>query len=221
MHGNYKNYTINDKHTLEEYYWGQCLSIKQIAKIIGCSPNTVQSRIKKHQIQTRPFSMAGLTPYNKGKKGGVPWNKGLKGGIGGRKGKKYGVLSAEHKEKLRKASTGRKHTSETIAKISGNNSPHWKGGITKASKLERHKFRNYIQKKVFERDDYTCQMCETKGVPLQVDHIQPWAEYLELRFKIENCRTLCMRCHYMVTYGKPMPPSVRAWGHNFKGGSIL
>lgn len=58
-------------------------------------------------------------------------------------------------------------------------------------------------------------MCGQRGVALQVDHIQPWAEYVELRFDINNCRTLCQGCHYQITFGKPIPSNVRAWGHNF------
>ena len=93
-------------------------------------------------------------------------------------------------------------------------SPNWKGGITSIDKIERIKFRKEIQKLVFERDNYTCQLCKSRGVDLQVDHIQSWAEYVELRFNINNCRTLCMKCHYQITFGKPMPPTVRTWGHN-------
>ena len=40
-------------------------------------------------------------------------------------------------------------------------------------------FRNKIQKQVFERDNYTCQMCGQYGGNLQVDHIQAWADFVE------------------------------------------
>lgn len=96
---------------------------------------------------------------------------------------------------------------------------NWKGGITSVDRLERIKFRKQIQKQVFERDNYTCQICSQQGIDLQVDHIQPWAEYIELRFEMTNCRTLCAKCHYQITFGKPMPPTVRAWGHNLLGGT--
>ena len=101
---------------------------------------------------------------------------------------------------------------------SGNKNWNWKGGISGKDRLERLKFRNLIQKRVFERDNYTCQMCGSKK-NLQVDHIQKWSEYIELRFDMNNCRTLCVKCHYLVTFGKPMPENVTGWGHNFlKGG---
>lgn len=98
---------------------------------------------------------------------------------------------------------------------------NWKGGKTPFNHAERVRFKREIQKKVFERDNYTCQLCEARGVDLTVDHIQSWADYVEMRFCIDNCRTLCAKCHYKITFGKPMPPTVRAWGHHlFKGENI-
>ena len=117
-----------------------------------------------------------------------------------------------------------KQVIEKLSKLSksksGENHYNWKGGKYSENYRDRRKFRDVLQKQVFERDDYTCQMCGLRGVNLQVDHIQPWSEYIELRFCIDNCRTLCANCHYTITFGKPMPPTVRAWGQNmFKGGS--
>lgn len=97
----------------------------------------------------------------------------------------------------------------------GKNSPTWKGGITSSNKRDRIRFRKYIQKQVFERDNYTCQLCGVRG-DLQVDHIQSWKDYVELRFDINNCRTLCARCHYRITFGREMPNSTKVWGHNLK-----
>lgn len=104
----------------------------------------------------------------------------------------------------------------------GENHFNWKGGTSSEDRLQRIKFRQTIQKQVFERDNYTCQICGAKGVLLQVDHIQSWAEYVKLRFDINNCRTLCMDCHYKITFGKPKPKNIKVWGHNLnyfiKGG---
>ena len=96
----------------------------------------------------------------------------------------------------------------------GKNHYNWKGGISSKDRLERQRFRQTVQKEVLERDDYSCQMCGDRGCALQVDHIQPWSEYVELRFDINNCRTLCMDCHYKITFGKEIPKDVKAWGHN-------
>lgn len=98
--------------------------------------------------------------------------------------------------------------------LSGTNHPNWKGGITKASLAERIKFRRTLQKRVFERDNYSCVLCGTRGGQLQVDHIKAWATHEHLRFTLSNCRTICMSCHYQITFNKPMPEDTVTWGHN-------
>lgn len=57
------------------------------------------------------------------------------------------------------------------------------------------------RKAVFERDNYTCQICSARNgkgvgdIRLEADHIKPWAYFPELRFDINNGRTLCRPCH--------------------------
>ncbi len=137
-------------------------------------------------------------------KGKVPWNKGLK------MSKEFG-MKISLANKRRKPLIGIPHL-----KMRGANHYNWKGGSTHG---ERVKFRDTMQKMVFKRDNYTCQLCKKRGVDLQVDHIQSWAEYVELRFSMDNCRTICAQCHYQITFGKPMPKNIKGWGHNlFKKG---
>lgn len=134
------------------------------------------------------------------------------------------IVSKETRKKIgaknRISNLGKKQTLKQIEKrvsqFRGKNSHFWKGGITSTNKLERIKFSRYFRKQVFERDNYTCQMCGVRGVVLQVDHIQEWSEYVELRFSMDNCRTLCSKCHYFVTFGKEMPREIKTWGHNLK-----
>ena len=127
-------------------------------------------------------------------------------------------------QKISVAKKGFKHSLETIERMKIANklkalkkekNPAWKGGITAFNKLERDRFQKTMQKQVFERDDYTCQLCFKRGGILHVDHIQPFAEYIEGRFNMDNCRTLCVKCHYFITFKKIMPKNNK-WGNIFK-----
>lgn len=49
---------------------------------------------------------------------------------------------------------------------------------------------------VLKRDKEKCTVCG-RGRParLQADHIKSWSMYPELRFSVDNGRTLCIPCH--------------------------
>lgn len=90
---------------------------------------------------------------------------------------------------------------------SGEKNPAWKGGVTPLRWGERltWKYEKW-REAVLKRDKRICQLCGQKGGFLCVDHIKPWAQFPELRFSMENGRTLCIPCHRKTpTYGRNEP----------------
>ena len=137
----------------------------------------------------------GLSKRQKGKGnpmfGKTPWNKNK-------------CHSEETKEKIREAHILR-GTKPPIQHLKGEESPSWKGGITP----ENNKIRNGTdvsnwKKKVFKRDNYTCQKTKIKGGKLCCHHILNFAEYPDLRCKVSNGITFSEETHkeFHKIYGR-------------------
>lgn len=140
---------------------------------------------------------AGIIPPSQ--KGAIPWNKGKKG-----------LQKSKFKGISRPRFSGKNHPMYgKKQKFSGEKHPNWKGGITPINERIRRSLEYKLWRiAIFERDDYTCVWCGIKNglgktVILNADHIKPFAFYPELRFAIDNGRTLCKDCHKKTnTYGR-------------------
>ena len=92
--------------------------------------------------------------------------------------------------------------------------PHLRKQIEGLSKREqRHREIGRVEykewrKAVYERDDYTCQICGKRGdgIYLNADHIKPLYTNPELIYDVNNGRTLCVECHKQTD----------TWGHKVK-----
>ncbi len=83
----------------------------------------------------------------------------------------------------------------------GEKNSNWRGGITPINLKIRNsnKYKEW-RDNIFKRDNYTCQGCGDKcggghTVYLEAHHIKSFSEYSELRFDINNGKTLCKECH--------------------------
>lgn len=165
-------------HKGRKITWGEKISAARKGKPVDRSYITPEYR--EHQRQTAKANGSG--GHYKGKK-----------------------LSAEHREKMSRAHKGHsrggwKLSVEARRNISeghkGEKSYLWQGGKQTENRRIRKSFEyKEWRRQVFERDDYTCVFCGARGVRLNADHIKPFASHPELRFDLNNGRTLCEDCH--------------------------
>lgn len=109
-------------------------------------------------------------------------------------------LKEETKRKLSEALKGHKcpeHVKQLQRELHlGENNHQWKGGVTTLyKKIRKSPEYKLWREAVYKRDNYTCIWCGERGGELHPDHIKPFSQYPELRFAIDNGRTLCANCH--------------------------
>jgi 5-methylcytosine-specific restriction endonuclease McrA len=132
--------------------------------------------------------------------------------------------SIKTRNKIRSYRIGKKHSKETKLKMSlsmkgkkhinssKENHWNWRGGINSINDSIRKSLEYKLWRTaIFERDNYQCVWCGAKSgmgkaIKLNADHIKPFALYPELRFSIDNGRTLCVSCHRTTD----------TWGTNYK-----
>ncbi|MFA5071929.1 MAG: HNH endonuclease [Candidatus Pacearchaeota archaeon] len=115
-------------------------------------------------------------------------------------GKKLEYVSESNKKRFKgktyKEIYGDKAEEEAL-KRKESNRKRWEG----KRKCDDRPYQNcsyeYVEwrKKVFERDNYTCQKCGLQTY-IEAHHIKRWSLYPELRYDVNNGITLCKNpCH--------------------------
>lgn len=83
----------------------------------------------------------------------------------------------------------------------GKNSPYWNHNLSNKERLIQEENRQLNprhvrwRKKVYQRDNYTCKICNQHGGRLAAHHIYSWNTHKKLRYTISNGITLCQKCH--------------------------
>lgn len=121
-------------------------------------------------------------------------------------GKDNGIYNKHHtrgtKKKISKSLIGNKnalgsrwkHKKESVDKISGKNSPHWKGGIS----FDPYSmdWTRTLKRFIRERDSYTCRLCSRYGNI--VHHI----DYDKKNCNPNNLIVLCRVCNSKVNFNR-------------------
>lgn len=221
----------------KHHYWkGKHFSKEHILKIAEKSKRRPNSRkgCKLSEEERKKISLGQMGRYvPKGKDSPlyqkprpedvrIKISRGLKGKYTGNKHSRYGQhLTEETKNKISLSHIGMRHTEETKNKISQNNwlknippekTPGWKGGISYLPYCI--KFNKKLKESIRNRDNRTCQLCNTKenGRKHDVHHIH---------HDKENCYpdliSLCQSCHSKVNVNKEIYESILMNNLNDRG----
>lgn len=179
LQGNFRTGT----HFSEEHKSSLGKSLKLRNKLFG-RKGGIKKGSKFSEVAKQNMKEGQLLSYKNGTRK-APWT-----------GKKRPDIS----ERARDRMLGKELSSNTKQKLSEAHSKekhwNWQGGVTKENKRIRNsaKWKEW-RKKVFERDNHTCQECGKVGGYLEPHHIFPIRSDKENLFNTNNGITLCRPCH--------------------------
>lgn len=188
-------FSEKEKLDIIEYY-NSGFSLSETGVKFDISLSSVYYLLKKRGVKRRTLSVANSLKWTDEER-----EKQSKE----RMGKPSGALDKSWKLKHIKKSPN----------INGENNPNWKGGKTKTSQLIRSSAEySFWRKQIFERDNYTCQICNRRNkkgdkVIIEADHIYPFYKIIDdfnitsieeaisckEFWDVDNGRTLCRECH--------------------------
>lgn len=105
------------------------------------------------------------------------------------------MQTSEYKEKQRISKTGERNG---MYGLIGEKHPNWNPNLTDEDRLDTRKYNEYFEwrRLVFERDEYTCQVCRrAKGGNLTAHHLNGYHWDKKARTDVNNGVTLCEPCH--------------------------
>lgn len=160
------------KDILYDLYRVQHKSTNEIAKMYGITDGGVLYWLRKYNIPSFTTSEAvNIYLYEKG---------GL--------------------EKAREAQSTMENRIKSSCRQHGIAFEDFKGFSTSEQHMARNNtyYKEWLRK-VFERDNYTCQCCGKHGGNLNVHHLYNFSAYENLRYEVDNGIVLCPKCH-LVNY---------------------
>lgn len=118
-------------------------------------------------------------------------NSRFKGRVGHNLGKKFPYQPKPETRGRKPWNYGKKFPEK-----SGPNSHLWRGGSTQGRmKIQSSYEYRMWRRAVFERDNYICRECGSRGGDKHAHHIKSFKGFPELTFSVDNGLTLCIPCH--------------------------
>ena len=104
------------------------------------------------------------------------------------------ILSQKRKAFYNDEQLGNSRRKEQSIKHLGKNNPMYKGIEQRSNYYTRNKT---VRKKIIQRDNNLCQCCKNyfDNKNLQVHYKNSANKFVEERLALDNCVTLCKRCH--------------------------
>lgn len=197
------------KEELEYLYFIEKLSYSQIEKKLELKRGRIYFWFKKYNIIARDYSESALgrefTKEHKekiAKSNSKPHTEERKLNIS--KSHLGKNLSDKHKESIRQKFIGLRV---------GSNHPMWKGGtsIMRNRLRQTFEYKNW-RNRIYKRDNYICQTCNSKSKVLNAHHIKTfhsivkeyclniYEDFINCSFlwNIDNGITLCEYCHHSI-----------------------
>lgn len=168
----------------------QGFTARKIAERLGVSKTLISRHYK--ELGIRPLTLSEARKTHSGP------NKGKK-------------MSKEFCKKVGDFWRGKPQSPEFIKKRAiaisktakrGKEHPLWMGGNSRKSRYygQTFPYRQW-RRTILNRDGHCCTICKST-YRLEIDHIKPWSLYPDLRYDLNNGRTLCRKCHKQTpTYG--------------------
>jgi hypothetical protein len=188
----------NPRAYLYQKYVIDKMTTRQIAKEIYNNEkcyNSVNGWLKKYKVPIRRGSEAIKTQWiDKDERRAKASEK-----------TKETLLRSDVRDRIKETMKTKEYRQKSREAKLGENNPSWKGGITP----ENVRFRNSDKykewrRKVYERDHFTCQVCnEKRSGSFVAHHMNSCDVYKQDRYDIDNGITLCVTCHkeFHSTYG--------------------
>lgn len=165
--------------------------------LVGCKQCQMEFGVQPYRKETAKFCSSSCKAINI-MTGRVLSQESIEKIRNSNKGK---IMSEEVRNKISKSHLGKKLTEEHKSKIGlrGEFNPRWIKDRTKVKLGERNlhdPLQKQWRKQVKDRDGWSCRIADNNcGGRLEAHHILRWADFLELRYVVNNGITLCHAHH--------------------------